>query len=91
MIADDSSYTPIERRSTLTKTQQLTFYEGELAWKTGKISKTKIFATILKDDPSLYVIDMKLVPRTPEGLIQDRINPYHAPASADGIDLAPSV
>jgi len=34
-----------------------TFYEGQLSWKTGKLSKTKVFAVLLKNDPSFYVID----------------------------------
>ena len=53
-----------------------TFYEGELTLKTGRISKTKVFASILKNDMSLYIIDIKKVPRTPTGEIQDRIDPY---------------
>ena len=52
-----------------------TFYEGELKWKSGKVSKTKIFATILKGDPSFYIIDRKLLPRV-DGKIPDRVNPY---------------
>ena len=51
--------------------------------KTGKISKTKIFATMLKGDPSFYVIDLKLVSRNIDGTIEDRINPYK---SRDGVE-----
>lgn len=39
-----------------------TFYEGELNWKTSTFFKTKVFATILKDDASLYMIDIKKLP-----------------------------
>ena len=52
-----------------------TFYEGELTWKTGIFSSTKVFATTLKDDPSFYVIDQKLLPRV-NGEIPDRVDPY---------------
>ena len=51
------------------------FYEGELKWKSGKVSKTKIFATILKGDPSFYIIDKKFLPKV-DGRIPDRVNPY---------------
>ena len=54
-----------------------TFYEGELKWKSGKVSKTKIFATILKGDPSFYIIDRKLLPKV-DGKIPDRVNPYNS-------------
>jgi len=40
-----------------------TFYEGELRLKTGLTSKTNIFASILKNDPSLYYISMKNAPK----------------------------
>lgn len=53
------------------------FYEGELKWKSGKVSKTKIFATIIKGDPSFYIIDKKLLPKV-EGRIPDRVNPYNS-------------
>ena len=52
-----------------------TLYEGELSWKTGLFSKTKIFATIQKDDPSFYIIDMKKLPRI-NGVIPDRVDPF---------------
>lgn len=35
------------------------FYDGELQWKTGKISKTKIYGTVLSNDSGFYVIDSK--------------------------------
>ena len=47
--------------------------------KTGTLSKTKIFATVLKDDSSFYVIDQKLVPRDANGQIEDRIDPTIGP------------
>ena len=52
-----------------------TFYEGELTLKTGMFSKTKVFASILKDDASFYVIEQKLLPRI-NGQIKDRVDPY---------------
>lgn len=52
-----------------------TFYEGELSWKDGIVFSTKIFATILKNDPSLYVIDLKKLPRV-DGQIPDRVDPF---------------
>ena len=55
--------------------RSLTLYEGELSWKTGTFSKTKVFATILRDDPSFYVIDLKQLPRI-NGEIPDRVDPY---------------
>lgn len=44
--------------------------------KTGSLSRTKIFASILKDDASLYFISMKKVPRAENGQVVDRIDPY---------------
>lgn len=34
-----------------------TFFEGELSWKTGKLSKTKVFAVLLKGRSSFFVVD----------------------------------
>ena len=59
-----------------------TMYEGELNWKTGTFSKTKVFATIQNDDPSLYVIDLKQLPRV-NGIIPDRVDPYEEQKSDD--------
>ena len=53
------------------------FYEGELVLKTGSLSKTKIFASVLKNDASLYWIPFKKVPRDEKTKqVQDRIDPY---------------
>ena len=35
------------------------FYDGELQWKTGKISKTKMYATVLTNDNGFYLIESK--------------------------------
>ena len=61
--------------TSMMEARSITLYEGELSWKTGTFSKTKVFATILKQDPSLYVIDLKQLPRV-NGEIPDRVNPY---------------
>lgn len=52
-----------------------TFYEGELSWKTGTVSKTKIFGVLLKGAGSFFVIDKKLIAKV-DGQIPDRLNPY---------------
>lgn len=54
-----------------------TFYEGELQMKTGAFTKTKIFASILKNDASFYYIDYKNAPRGSDGKIRDRVDPYY--------------
>lgn len=54
--------------------------------KTGTLSKMKIFATIMNNDSSLYIIDQKRIKKV-NGLIPDRINPYVAD---DNMSLAGS-
>ena len=44
--------------------------------KTGSLSKTKIFASILRNDASLYFINFKKVPRDQKGAVMDRVDPY---------------
>ena len=67
-----SRMTESSRMSVYSKT----FYEGELTMKTDAwFSKTKVFASILKEDASLYVIDQKLMTRI-NGEIPDRVDPY---------------
>ena len=58
-------------------TPSRSFYEGELVLKKGSLSKTKIFASILKNDPSMYWISFKQVPKDEKtGQVLDRIDPY---------------
>ena len=57
-----------------------TFYEGKLSQKTGKISKTKVFGVILKNDASFYVVDQKLL-GTDE---PDRVNLYSTDVASGG-------
>ena len=64
----------VTARNTISS--QRTFYEGELLLKTGRIQKTKIFATILNHDSSLYIIDQKYLPKTADGMLPDRVDPY---------------
>ena len=45
--------------------------------KTGTLSKMKIFATVMNNDSSLYIIDQKHIKKV-NGVIPDRINPYVA-------------
>ena len=46
-----------------------------MSLKTGTISKTKIFATVMNNDPTLYTIDQKYIKKI-NGMIPDRINPF---------------
>lgn len=59
--------TCVERRKT--------FYDGELCLKTGTLSKRRLFALVLQDDPSLYIIDSKLVKRK-DGMPPVNLAPY---------------
>ena len=73
-MSEDDTMSYITRDSQV---QDRSFYEGEMQMKTGPLSKTKIFASILKNDATLYFIDIKKVPRAENGQIVDRVDPYY--------------
>ena len=62
--------------TAFSQAQDRIFYEGELKMKTGSLIKTKIFASILRNDASLYFIQIKKVPRDGKGQIIDRVDPF---------------